>query len=236
MEKLPRLTLKEIGHIISKFFYFNKGVIYTFIHFIRWPYQTIKKYFDVDRMSIIHPLRYLIFGVAIDIIINKFHPAAQLVLAEVTHNNLTNVNFKNLENKYGFAIGDAMNQAYSIYMNYQKPYVLLIIPLFGVVTYFAFKKKYNFAENLVINTYAVGTTVWINIGIVLLSIPFTTSKTMLGISNAISVIALIYLYKKMYQSTWIRAITSTFIVLGVAFLAGMVFQFSVVFFILFKAA
>jgi len=235
MEKLPRLTLKEIGQIISKFFYFDKGVIYTFIHFIRWPYQTIKKYFEVDRMSIIHPLRYLIFGVAIDIIINKFHPTVQSTLEEVRNDNLTNASFRDVENKYGFAIGDAMNQANNIYMDYQKPYFLLIVPLLSIITYLAFKKKYNFAENLVINTYAFGTMVWISVGLLLVTLPFTTSRTMIEISNTISAIVLIYLYKKMYQATWIRSITSTFIVLGVAFLIGMVFQLVVAFIIVLKA-
>ena len=82
-DELPRLSVKEIRNETLKFFNLEKGLAYTYVSLIRHPFDTVHNYLRFNRKKASNPLQYVLFGVAVYMLILQFHPSFKAFLAKL---------------------------------------------------------------------------------------------------------------------------------------------------------
>lgn len=139
--------LHEIQHLVS---HIDKGFLYTIKELSINSGKAIREYIEGKRINFFKPTSFIILLSAIHIFLEHFSNKEPLVIdfllgltstlkdSQTEHQNLGLQTLNWLINNYSYTS-------------------LLLIPIFSVASYFAFRKsKYNFFEHLVLNTYTYG--------------------------------------------------------------------------------
>ncbi|MCF6347794.1 MAG: DUF3667 domain-containing protein [Flavobacteriaceae bacterium] len=222
MNQLPRLTVKELRNETLKFFNLEKGIAFTYVSMFKKPFETIKTYLGFDRKKFSNPLNYLLFGIAVYTIMFRLHPSFKSFVEFAQKANAKSL--APLEKLFDVSIIVPMNQAQEIYFSYQNIFYLISIPIMSIITFWLFKKKYNYAENLAINSFVFGTTIWTSVILSVVTL-FLNSFIVIYIIMTISILLLIYLYHKIFQINWYKALGTMLLVYFITTIVGMFFQY-----------
>ncbi len=136
-----RLTLKNVWEDLSfQVFNLDNTFLKTFRHLFAQPDIVINSYILGTRKKYMNPISY--FAIAITLVGVLF-----FVLRRVYHIDLTPTNFTK---------GEGPNVDFVF--DYQGLITYLIVPMYALMTWFLFfdKKKLNYTEHVVANTYITG--------------------------------------------------------------------------------
>lgn len=149
--KPARITMKTIGEGILDIFNVERGLLYTLFALALKPDQAIQTYFYENRDRLIKPFRYLIFTAAIATFITIQYMKKSGFLVEMRKGFTTGYTPKN--NEELAAVENYFKLLNEVYINYFNLLIVLSVPIIAMVTYWFFRKKFNYAEHLVINSY-----------------------------------------------------------------------------------
>ncbi len=161
----PRISMQTIYESILAVFNFEKGFSFTVKNLLLAPGKTLNNYlFTAERTKHIKPMNFLILMVTIATfltfqLIKSSNPEA------VSGNEIDDVlsgTSINLGNNVPQKLNDAVTLFNQLVNKYYHIFQLLKIPFFAVATMWIFrKKKYNYAEHLVINSYIIAMTTFL---------------------------------------------------------------------------
>lgn len=212
--KPERITLRTIWHGILDIFNLERGLIQTTLTLTKRPGQAIREYLLEDRERLMPPFRFLIFMVAIGTFITVQY---------FNSNPDWMTEFK--EGYKSAATGDSRNDLFLknymektsyLFNNYFNLFILITIPVAALVTMWFFRRRFNYAEHLVINSYVTGylTVVYIVLSPILFFVNFTILS---GIYTIITFLYSIIVYTQVYESRGFRGVAASLGVLLVYF-------------------
>lgn len=205
-----RITMRTIWQGLLDSFNLERGLIGTTISLTKHPGQAIRAYLLEDRERLIPPFRYLFFMVAIGtfITVQYFNSQDSWIEKfrtdfERGYENAANSN----QESQAFIQAYLENTSY-LFNNYFNLFILLGVPISSLATLWFFRRSFNYAEHLVINSYitAYHNVIYIVLTPVLL---FSDFITLSWIYTFFTLIYTIFAYQKVYQAPGIRgALTS----------------------------
>lgn len=220
--KPERINMRSIWQGILEIFNLERGLIQSTITLTKHPGQAIRQYVLEDRSRLMPPFRYLLFMVAI----------ATFITLQYFDANPQWMGNLNAELNQNTAKNDPITKAYLektnyLFYHYFNLFILATVPVAAMVTLWFFRRRFNYAEHLVVNSYIMGylTFVYIAFSPMLFFANFTT------LSWVYSLITLIYsiiVYKQIYQSPGMRGVFAAIATVIVYFLVyyiiiGLVF-------------
>lgn len=217
--KPERITSKSIWQGVLDSFNLEKGLVQSTISLSKRPGQAIREYLLDNRQRLMPPFRYLFFMVAI----------GTFVTVQYFNSKPSWMTKFNTELQQGYkdaASNDAQKalflQAYLektsyIFNNYFNLFILAGVPVAALVTMWFFRRRFNYAEHLVVNSYIMGylTVVYVLLFPILL---FTTFQVLSAIYGIITLIYSVVVYKQVYQSPGFRGVLASIATVGVYFL------------------
>lgn len=202
---LKRITMRSILEDALDIFNLERGLIYTAVVLTTRPGEAIRTYLYEDRTKLVKPFRFLLLTIAV---------ATFLTLEYFkVSNDVTELQSGFVD---GFALGsdaakDGMDnaearekaqvmakQAGEIFKNYFNISLLLGVPVLAFATGLTFRRKMNYAENLVINSYVTG---YLTLAYILI-MPLLWLMSYVAMSQVFVVIMFgysIWAYTKVYQ-------------------------------------
>ena len=216
-----------------QFFNLEKGMAFTYVALVKNPFETIKTYLNFDRRKYTNPLRFLLFSIAVYVLILNISPSFQSLGKFTEKRNIEN--FAPLEKKFNIPIAASLAKAQKIYTSNQSVVYLFFIPLISLITFWFFKPKYNYAENLAINAFMFGTTNWTSALLSLLTIFIEMPFYLIFLLLLVSLLITSYLYKNIYKISWGISFVTTLLVYFIVTFLGVIVQFSLAAYLMFSA-
>ncbi|WP_417799846.1 hypothetical protein [Tenacibaculum sp.] len=226
---MDRLSVKEIRKEGLKFLNFEKGIAYTFIMLLRKPYVAIQIYLFKNRRFLNNPIQYLLFSVAGYSLFINYHKGFRAFFSESSTQNKQMIN--SLEEQLNVTFYEEFVKAQNFYLSSMNMVYLFSIPAIALITYWFFKPKYNYAENLAIHCYMYGTANWISLIIVLLTLFLNISGSFMPVLVLLIYLVIVYLIKRVYRVKWLAALGTQllllliFIIIGQLYLYGLLVYF-----------
>ncbi len=194
-----RITMKTIWHSVLDVFDLEHGLIYTTIALTLRPGEALRTYLKEDRTRLVPPLRFLVFAVAIAAFITVQYMKNSAFLEQMR------TGFE-----YGYRSGggdgevdmELMNKYFLLlnefFANYFNVLLLVGVPILALCTFWLFRKNYNYAEHLVINSYV---TAYQSILYVVMTpmLLFTDFNTLSLIYTMLLIVYSAYAYIKIFQ-------------------------------------
>lgn len=230
--RLPRLTVKEIWNETLKFFNLEKGILFTFISLLKKPYFTVQTYLNVNRRKYSNPLQYILFGVAIYVVIIKLSPGFNYFIEQA--NTINQQKLQALGDK-GAVYFESNAKAQELLMSYQNVLYLFILPVISIITNWFGGKNYNYAENLAINAFTFGTAVWVSLLFGLVTFFLNYTYTILGLLALLSWFVTCYMYKNIFQFKWVKAILVSILVVSIQLISSVIVQLGFTFYFMSKS-
>lgn len=207
MENQPnRLTVTEIKNEALRFFNLEKGIPFTFLSLFKNPYQTVQNYLYKNRRVVNNPLQYLFFSIAVYMLMSSFHPSFKEFAEKADTQNQEM--FRELEEQTGKEMYVHFKKAQEISFSTMNFVYLLALPIMSLLTFWFFRSKYNYAENLAINCYMYGTANWVSFLILVCTVFFKLPGYFMYFLMLFTFIITSYMLKYIYQLTWLKAITT----------------------------
>ncbi len=221
-EELPPLTVNEMWGETMRFFNFEKGIPFTFISLMRYPLETVKIYLRSNRRTFFNPLNYILIAVAIYTAIVSIHAGFNSFMQNANEKN--EKVYSKIEKDLDITIYEHYARSQELMMSYQNIFYLIILPVIGFVTHLLFSGKFNYAEHLAINAYVFGTSTWIGVILTLATFYIEDFVVIFVLIPFISAAVLTYLYKKIFESSWLMGIATTLIIYFIIMFLTLVFQ------------
>lgn len=186
-------------------FNLERGLIQSTITLTKRPGRAIREYLLEDRQRLMPPFRYLIFMVAIGTFVTvqyfKSNPSWIKDVGAGFEDGFDTTAERD-QAKEAF-LKTYLDNANYLFNNYFNLFILLSVPIAALVTRWFFRRRFNYAEHLVINSYVMGylTVVYIALSPMLL---FTDFTTLSGIYSIITIIYSIIVYQQVYKSPGMR--------------------------------
>ncbi len=161
----PRISMQTIYESILALFNFEKGLSFTIKNLLIHPGKTLNNYlFTNERTKHIKPINFLILMVTIATFLT-FH-LIKSSNPEVTGGNQIDDVLSGNSINLGDSVPQKLNDAFAIFnelvSKYYHIFQLLKIPFFALATFWLFKKKkFNYAEHLIINSFIIGMTTFL---------------------------------------------------------------------------
>lgn len=189
-----RLTLK---YFLSEFYYsfFNIDAnkpVKTFIDLFKKPEEVIEGYINGTRKKYIHPFGYFTIAVTL---YSLFYFICLRFFPEILDNAYSFQNNKGAEM-------ELVRTFQRKVFDYQSFIFFASIPILAIISWVVFynKKKYNYAEHLIINLYGYSQA---SIGSLILLLLTVWNETLFAITNIaaifIQIIYFIYLLKRLFN-------------------------------------
>jgi hypothetical protein len=220
-----RYTVKGLAHelVFSAFHLEKKGLPYTVKELTLRPGIAIKNVLDGQRLSLYPPFKYLVLVGTVIVILSLrygfFHSE------ELTSANSDIYQFPFLsEHKIFFDGFFRFAEDYATLLN------LVAIPIFSFFSYLFFKKSgYNFAENLIINTFITAQQLLF----LVLLVPFIefmpgTKHILIPIYTAVIMLYNILAYVQVFGFNFLNIVKAIITVI-VSFLCQFPFNFAAYF-------
>lgn len=216
------INMRTIWQGIFDIFNLERGLIQSTLTLTKRPGQAIREYILEDRNRLMPPFRYLLFMVAI----------ATFITLQYFDANPHWMGDLNAESKQNTIKSNPITKAYLekttyLFNHYFNLFILATVPVAALVTQWFFRRRFNYAEHLVVNSYIMGylTFVYILLSPMLFFANFTTLS---WIYSFITLIYSIIVYKQVYQSPGIRGVFAAIATVIVYFLVyymimGLVF-------------
>ena len=132
--------------------------------------------------------------------------------------------YSKIEKDLDIKIYEHYTRSQELMLSYQNIFYLIILPVIGFVTHLLFSGKFNYAEHLAINAYVFGTSTWIGVILTLATFYIEDFVVIFVLIPFISAVVLTYLYKKIFESSWLMGIATMFIVYFIIMFLTIVFQ------------
>jgi hypothetical protein len=159
----PRISMQTIYESILAIFNFEKGLSFTIKNLLVSPGQTLNNYlFTAERSKHIKPMSFLLLMVTIATfltfqLIKSSSPEVGNEINDVMAGTSINL---------GNGVPPKLNEAITIFnqlvLKYYHIFQIVKIPFFALATFWLFgKKKFNYAEHLIINSFIIGMTTFL---------------------------------------------------------------------------
>ncbi|NQV52105.1 MAG: DUF3667 domain-containing protein [Flavobacteriales bacterium] len=204
---------------LNNLFNLERGLFFTFYWLLRSPAKVIHTFVDGNRHRYMNPFRFLLFAATFIVI-------SEAILVNTTSYTLFDVEGSNAASSE--VIGDFMK-------NYMNVIILFSVPFYTLGSWLIFRKpKWNLAEHLVVNAYAISMIVLLSSVISLIAYPFgdTVASGVERISQLLNFF-LAYVYIVTWSYKWwkglLKMMLSFFIssILAGTFLFGLGYLFNV---------
>lgn len=151
-KKIERITFLKLAKDVGEVVNLERGILYLIRELILRPGETIRSYLYENRMSLFHPVRFLFVTTAFSFFIFWLFDGAQSI-SEI-------IDLSQPQNPDTETILDAELTARlftEIFNDYFNLMIWLFVPVISLFSYLLFRKAgYNYAENLVLNTFITG--------------------------------------------------------------------------------
>ena len=156
-----RITMRSIFEGILDTFNLERGLIYTSVALTIQPGTAIRAYLYEDRTKLVKPFRFLVLTIALATFATVQYFKYSPVVDELS------AGFKDgYELGAGGAGADVeaarlraetiMQQMNDIAKNYFNLFLLAGVPVIALATMWVFRRRMNYAEHLVVNSYVTG--------------------------------------------------------------------------------
>tara|TARA_R110002050_G_scaffold2603_2_gene14822 strand:- start:6967 stop:7707 length:741 start_codon:yes stop_codon:yes gene_type:complete len=199
-----RFRLSNVFSWILDGFSMDHGAFYTIKNLFYRPGEMVRSYIYQGRLDFTPPIRLLLVTTTLVLIAFKYSSVNQFTLEAIKG---PNENFSNEE---------ATNYFMQILEDYTNVILWLFIPIMALFSWlFNRKSGYNYAENLVLNTYY---TVFVNI----IFLMFLTDKwindlVLMTMYIILSTFHYMLSLKGMFQLTWLKSFWQTILIFLIAF-------------------
>ena len=167
--------LHDIPHSV---FHVDNGFFYTIKMLFTKPGQMVKDFLDGKRARYFRPIAYVMVMTALSALLVKLFDWGTKKILEAN-----NVN---------------MHESHNFFEHYFSVFIFLMIPLASVVTWLCFvKKKYNFWEHFLANTYIAAqlNLMWITMHLVtFIAAIFTKSELQINYTIFLTVFLMFFMY------------------------------------------
>ena len=134
-----------IEQVISQTTNFEKGILRTIKSLFTEPGQLIKDYWNGKTINYYNPFRYVLIWVAINVLVSFWIGLDDLLQQSVQTEFVPTQDAGTMENA---------DEKFDSWLNFM---VLLMLPIFSFLTYKFFpKKKKNYAEHFIMNSFMMG--------------------------------------------------------------------------------
>lgn len=96
-------------------------------------------------------------------------------------------------------------------------------------------KNYNYAENLAINSFTFGTSIWVSLLFGIATFFLNYTYTILGMLALLSWFVTCYMYKNIFQFKWLKAILVSILVVSVQLISSIIVQLGFTFYFMAKS-
>ncbi len=231
MKKIKRLTTKEIRNESIRFLVLEKGIPYTFITLLKKPYVAIQTYLFQNRRFLNNPVQYLLLSVALYSLFLNYHKGFRAVISSsnLKHKEMIN----GLEQQLNLTFYEEFVKAQEFYFSSMNIVYLFSVPVIALLTYWFFKSKYNYAENLAIHCYMYGTANWISLFITLLTLFVDLPSSFMTVLILFTFFIIAYLIKYIYQTKWFIALSTQLLLLFLFMIITQLYLYSLFAYFLF---
>lgn len=233
-----RLSLKGTWEeFVGPFFSWDNNFWRTFFGLFKNPKDVLEAYIMGARKKYFQPFSYIILYATIAVFFYKFFPME--IIIDYSNGLAKGYNSSNTgSNAAPFNMDGFMEGYMESLMSYYNFFVLLLIPIYALTSYIIFfKKKHNFFEHLVFNSY-----LQTNLGFISLVLQVILVN-MLGMSfGTYSILFLflfilftLYAFKELYNQNLKQSITSAikYLLLFFGLYFGIIIAFTILFFIIY---
>ncbi len=140
---VDKITIKYIANsVVDSVFQIEKGFLYTQKELIFRPAKSIKNFIEGKRVNFYKPFAYVILMSTITSLL------VYLIDLYIRANRDVEIIYVDKDSiRYYFAL------AGRFFANYQSVFYFLMIPFVSIFSWIFFFKRFNFWENIVLNTY-----------------------------------------------------------------------------------
>ena len=211
-KKIDRLTSRYILTLLQNdLFDFDRGLVYTFIQLWVHPGKTVRSYVNGRTKTYYSPLKYLIFWGAVALLVmqvNLTKSNAEKSVEELIYNDhafLSDESFEDLGLLYATSLRD-----------YTNIYYIFLVPFLTVVSSIIYyRKKYHFAELMVMYLYLAGQIVFMVAALALVAM--LTGPEYASIPAMVSLLFILYLmiksHKEFFEERWVTTIIKSLFIL-----------------------
>ncbi|TDT41906.1 uncharacterized protein DUF3667 [Maribacter spongiicola] len=218
-----RITIKNISaDAFQNIFGWDNRFFLTFRKLITAPQILIGEYLNGTRKKYINPFTFLGIGSAIAIFVFNFFADDFLALQVDSNKQTIEMTSKIMSSRFGsdFDVESfkkdqlkLITKMNTLTLKYFNILVLLLIPIYTFIAKLVYRKPYNYAEHLVINSFIQGITFWAMTFIFVISI--YTSPTIYLLSIFFSIFFYTYAYGKLYNLTIAESILKIFLFIAI---------------------
>ncbi len=229
-----RLSLKGTWEeFVGPFFSWDNNFWRTFFGLFKNPKDVLEAYITGARKKYFQPFSYIILYATIAVFFYKFFPLE--IILDYSEGFTKGYNSANPSTNVPKIDMKGFMETLMSYYNF---FVLLLIPIYALTSYIIFiKKGHNFFEHLVFNSYLQTNLGFISL--VLQVILVNIFGMSFGIYSAIFMFLFIlftlYAFKKLYNQNLKQCIASgiKYLLLFFGLYIGIIFAFSIIFFIIY---
>lgn len=191
-----RYTTKEsILWLFSSIFNLEKGFVYTTKQLIISPGKVIKEFLDGVTVRYSHPFRFLFIWASISAILTHYTTALED----------SSTIFGTPENQTGNQLA-FQNDFLGLMKNYMSFYIMGMVPLLSMASYLVFKrKKFNYAEHLIINAYGNASSIYIGLPVTFLYFVMEDTKNLPYLALLLSFVVISRVYAKSFNDNYVIA-------------------------------
>lgn len=189
-----RFNLKDsVIWVFVSIFNMERGFVPTTLQLITRPGETIRKYLNGITIPYAHPFRFIFIWATISALLTVyfgFMEQAQEMMAQGYGEEL---NYSEQQMEF-------TRKSNEFVRNYFSLVTMAMIPFFSLFTYLFFrKKKYNYAEHLILNSYANASSIVIGIPLMALY-PIINNIQLVGtISLIVSTLVISRIYALFFK-------------------------------------
>ena len=204
-----RLTLKEsLYWVANSLFNLEKGFFYTTKEVIRKPGKVNKDFLGGITIPYVHPFRFLFIWATISAILAIYTTAIEDSSTLFSDPNVAEKQMKFMKSYLSFM------------KKYMSLFVMGLIPLMSLASYLVLKrKKLNYAEHLVINSFGNASSIIISIPINLGYFFLENTKVIPSITFILSILVMGRVYAQSFNDSLIAGILKY----ALTFILGMFF-------------
>lgn len=212
-----RYLFTELFNIITNV---DRGFLYTIKMLLVAPGEMIRNYLNGQTLRYYHPLRYLIFTIAISVAL-----MLSLGVFDRQQSDIQSM-MGTQQSEEVAATQQKMNEEVKKYLNFLP---LIMIPFLALFSYLFFRKQpWNYAENLVLHAYTQGQMAIIGTPVIVLSalFPAYSSTLILFPMMGIGILYGTYVFRQFFQVPVFQALVKYFFTYFISYFL-LIFVFAI---------
>lgn len=215
-----RLTIGiALSNFISTFFNLERGFIYTIKMMFVNPSQVIRDYISGSTVKYTNPFRFILVLATISTLISVSSGFYEETTLEVNKwmGGMSDMDASELESQKAY-----QEKVMVIMKKYLSFVLIMLIPFFSLASYWIIRKKLNYTEHFILNTYTLGQATLIGIPITFLFLLFPSlisSVTLLP--SIIMVLYFAYVFRSMFNTNYILGVLISIVCFIIAYILMM---------------